>query len=131
MKRVFIVLGLFLSLNLLNCFAQEGNLTNQAALNELYLWDFGRVKEGVELRHDFTLKNDFGKVLNIKGVNTSCGCTGSKADKNKLQPGESARIEVHFKTKGYSGAVQQFVYVNTDNTDNPILRFTIKAEVVK
>ncbi len=131
MKKVFFILSLFLSLNLLNCFAQEGNLTSQAALNELYLWNFGRVKEGLELRHEFILKNDYGKILNIKNVNTSCGCTGSKVDKYKLKPGESARIEVHFKTKGYSGAVQQFVYVNTDNLDNPILRFTIKAEVVK
>ncbi|MBU2222371.1 MAG: DUF1573 domain-containing protein [Candidatus Omnitrophota bacterium] len=132
MKRIFAVLILvLLSLTSPNCFAAGNNLTGEAALDELYIWDFGTVKQGVELKHDFNLTNDSGKVLNIKNVNTSCGCTGSKADKNKLQAGESTRIEVIFKTKGYSGAIQQFVYVNTDNPDNPILRFTIKAEVVK
>ncbi len=130
-KMIFIIIGLFLSLNLLNCFAQENNSANQQTLDEKYLWDFGRVKEGSALKHDFILQNDSPKVLNIKGVNTSCGCTGSQVDKYELNPGESARVKVHFKTKGYSGAVQQFVYVNTDNPDNPILRFTIKAEVVK
>ncbi|MFH1398399.1 MAG: DUF1573 domain-containing protein [Candidatus Omnitrophota bacterium] len=131
MKKVFILLGLFLSFSLLNCFGQEGNLTGQVVLDEKYLWDFGRVKEGLALKHDFILQNDSPKVLNIKGVNTSCGCTGSQVDKYELNPGESTRVKVNFKTKGFSGAVQQFVYVNTDNPDNPILRFTIKAEVVK
>lgn len=127
----FFILSLFLSLSLLNCFAQEVNLTNTTAPDELYLWDFGRVKEGLVLEHNFILKNYYDKTLNILNVRTSCGCTGSKVDKYKLRPGESARIKVHFKTRGYSGPVQQFVYVNTDSKDNPILKFTIKAEVVK
>jgi hypothetical protein len=96
-----------------------------------FVWDFGLVKEGAVLKHAFTLKNDYAKILNIKNVDTSCGCTVSKINKKKILPGEIALIEVRFNTKGYSGSVQQFVYVETDNIDDPILKFIIKAEVTK
>ena len=96
-----------------------------------YLWDFGQVKKGEILKHDFVLRNDSAQTLNIKEITTSCGCTVSEAQKKTLLPGESTVLSVHFDTKDYSGAVHQFIYVNSDRLDNPIIRFIIKAEVVK
>lgn len=94
-------------------------------------WDFGQVKEGVILKHDFVIKNTSKQTLNIKEVHTSCGCTTSGVNKRALLPGEKTLIEVKFNSKGYSGPVQQFIYVHTDNLDNPVIRYIIKAEVVK
>lgn len=94
-------------------------------------WDFGEVKEGEVLKHNFILKNESAKKLNIKEVNTSCGCTVSKVDRKIISPGESASIEVEFDSKGYSGPSQQFVYVTTDSLDKPVIRYIIKAEVIK
>jgi len=94
-------------------------------------WDFGAIKEGEVKKHDFTLKNDLEKTLNITEVSTSCGCTLSKVEKTRLLPGESTNIEVLFDSKGYSGKTKQFIYVSTDNPDNPIIRFIIVAEVIK
>lgn len=96
-----------------------------------YSWDFGRVEEGAVLKHNFVLKNESANTLNIKDVNTSCGCTVSKVEKKALMPGESTLIKVQFDTKGYAGKTQQYTYVNTDSLDNPIVRFIIKADVVK
>jgi hypothetical protein len=48
-----------------------------------------------------------------------------------LPPKESTLLEVKFNSKGYSGPTQQYIYVHTDNLDNPVLKFTIKAEVIK
>jgi len=106
-------------------------ITPQGEITDHYSWDFGRVKEGEILKHDFILKNEYKNILNIKDINTSCSCTVSSIKKKTLLPGESTLIEVKFNTKGYSGPTQQFIYVNTDSLDNPILRFIIKAEVVK
>jgi hypothetical protein len=128
-------------------------------LAEFYLWDFGRVKEGEVVRHNFNLKNTMGKTFKIKDVTTSCGCTASAVKKDKLLPGESTEIEVEFDSRGYSGSVQQFIYVHTDAVDtstslragsnlsgltrdgskernsriidNSVIRFIIKADVVK
>ncbi|MDD5060121.1 MAG: DUF1573 domain-containing protein [Candidatus Omnitrophica bacterium] len=94
-------------------------------------WDFGKVKQGKVLVHEFVLKNESDKVLNITNIHTSCGCTVSKAGKESLKPKESTKIKITFNTRGYSGQTKQHAYVNTDSPDNPIIRFIIKAEVVK
>ncbi|MFA4990210.1 MAG: DUF1573 domain-containing protein [Candidatus Omnitrophota bacterium] len=96
-----------------------------------YVWDCGKIKQGEVAAHNFTLKNDSAKALKITGVTTSCGCTVSEVKKKVLLPGESTPVEIKFNSKGYSGAVQQFTYVNTDNVDKPVIRFIIKADVVK
>ncbi len=114
------------------CYAQTGkNIVQEEQAQDPRVWDFGKVEEGQVFKHEFILKNDSGKVLNIKAVNTSCGCTISEIEKKMLAPQESAKVKVEFKSKGYSGKVQQFVYVNTDSVDEPIIRFVIKAEVIK
>ena len=101
------------------------------SLPDNYEWDFGRVKEGVVLGHNFVFKNQTQKTIAIKQTSTSCGCTLSKVDKKVLPPGDSLVIGVQFNSKGYSGEVKQYVYVETDNLDNPIIKFIIKASVVK
>ena len=94
-------------------------------------WDFGQVKPGVILKHDFVLVNQTKDILKINNIHTSCGCTASKADKKSLMPQESTTITVSFNSKGYQGPVTQFVYVNTDNADLAIIKFSIKALVQK
>ena len=94
-------------------------------------WDFGQVKQGAILKHDFILKNETNDILGISNIHTSCGCTVSESDKKSLMPQESTTIKVTFNSKGYLGPVQQFVYVNTDNADLAIIKFTIKAQVAK
>lgn len=108
----------------------QGSLANQEGMNAKYLWNFGLVNEGDVVAHDFVFKNESGKRLKITGVNTTCGCTGSKIDKAELAPGESAALSVKFNSKGYkNGAVTQRVYVNTDDPDKPVVQYTIKAEI--
>ncbi len=98
---------------------------------EAFFWDFGKVKEGTILKHNFIFKNESKKTLTIAGVITSCGCTVSEIKKNKLLPQESTLLKVRFNTKGYSGPVQQNIFVTTDDLDRLIVRFIIKAEVMK
>ncbi|MBU3958605.1 MAG: DUF1573 domain-containing protein, partial [Candidatus Omnitrophica bacterium] len=107
---------------------QQGT-TAQSEVSDPYSWDFAQVKQGEILRHNFIFKNESKETLKIKDVNTSCGCTVSKVQEKVLSPGESTFIEVEFNTKGYSGPTQQYIYVHTDNPDNPLVRFIIKAQV--
>jgi len=137
MMRVLLIL-LFLYFPLQGCYSQnqeeitsQTEITDQTEIADPYSWDFGQAKEGEVLKHVFVLKNESEKTLTIKDVNTSCGCTASKVEKKILLPGESTEIEVQFNSKGYSGPVQQYIYVHTDSLDKPIIRFIIKAEVIK
>lgn len=122
-------LAILLSFSSTGCYAQ--NKDNKEKAPDPFVWDFGRVKEGEVLKHNFILKNESKTTLNIKDITTSCGCTVSKVKNKVLLSGESTLIEVQFNSKGYSGAAQQFVYVHTDSLDKPIIRYIIKAEVVK
>ncbi|MCM8795365.1 MAG: DUF1573 domain-containing protein [Candidatus Omnitrophica bacterium] len=114
--------------NLSGCYPQA---PKKIVVSEGYSWDFQEVKEGSVLKHIFILKNASGKILNIKGIDTSCGCTVSEVAKRSLSPGEETKLEVTFNTKGYSGLTQQFIYVHTDDLDNPVVRYIIKAKVIK
>ena len=97
-----------------------------------YFWDFGQVKTGEIVRHSFLIENNSDKALTITGINTSCACTNSELKDKIVNPWQNTRILVRFNSKDYTPSiVTQHVYVNTDNTDNPVLRFTIKAEIVK
>jgi hypothetical protein len=131
-RKVFLAL---LSLGLIfpqaGCYAMEQKKQVEEPAESAYIYDFGKVKEGQILKHDFVLKNESKKILKIRQVSTSCGCTASQAQKKELLPGESTKIEVKFHTKGYSGPTKQYVYVHTDNFDNPVIQFTITADVIK
>lgn len=134
MKRRVVGIVIFLAFLQAGCFAQtQENLseTKKEEVSDPYTWDFGFAKQGEVLKHTFILKNESTKALNIKQVNTSCGCTISEVKKKTLLPQASTEIAVEFKTKGYSGPVKQHIYVTTDSLDNPIIKFIIKADVVK
>jgi hypothetical protein len=114
------------------CFAQTvENLagTKEEENRDPNTWDFGQVKEGEVYKHVFIFKNEGAKLLTIKGITSSCGCTASEIKKKELPPGESTEVEVKFNSKGYSGPIKQFVYVNTDDVDNSVIRFIITADV--
>ncbi|MFH1269688.1 MAG: DUF1573 domain-containing protein [Candidatus Omnitrophota bacterium] len=131
MVMIFLFL-IFLSLPLQGCYAQDNNETAaQAEKDDQRTWDFGRVKEGEVVRHAFVLKNEFVKAMRIEDVSTSCGCTVSSVATKILLPGEATDMEVKFNSKGYSGQVQQYVYVHTDDPVHSIVRFIIKADVIK
>lgn len=119
-------IGLFLLCFSISQFAYGQN--EKVDRNE---WDFGKVKPGAVLKHDFVLKNETNDILGINNIHTSCGCTASESAKKSLIPQESTAIKVTFNSGGYSGPVTQFVYVHTDNADLPIIKFTIKALVQK
>ncbi|MDD5432270.1 MAG: DUF1573 domain-containing protein [Candidatus Omnitrophica bacterium] len=121
MFRKFLVICIaFLSFSC--CFAGNSNPLE---------WDFGIVKAGEIAKHSFLIKNETEKILKIREVSTSCGCTVSDVKNKTLKPQETTLLEVAFNSKGYSGDVQQFIYVNTDNLDNPVIRYIIKAKVEK
>lgn len=125
--RIFKILLLVFILSVANGYASK----ESDSLKDPFSWDFGRAREGRKLKHVFILKNDSEDTLTIKRLNTSCGCAAVNIlSTNKILPGRIARIKVTFNTKGHRGRVEQYVYVYTDSPENPVIKFTISAEVV-
>jgi len=93
------------------------------------IWDFGKVKQGATLTYEFSFKNDGGTKLNIKNVETSCGCTAALVSANTVDPGQEGKVKVSFNATGYSGTVAKYIYVDSDDPDQPRFQLKITANV--
>jgi len=92
-------------------------------------WNFGKVKAGQELVHEFVFKNEGDAALSVKGVETSCGCTAAVVSDKKVEPGKTGKIKVSFNTQGYAGEVAKYIYVETDDPIQPRFQIKIAAAV--
>jgi hypothetical protein len=129
-----LIIGVLVLLPLTACFAEaapaaQSSEQPQNKAPDPASWDFGNIKKNQIVKHEFEIKNNLSRILKINDVTTSCGCTASEARKKVLAPGESTAITVEFNSKGYKGATSQFVYVTTDDPQNPVYKFTFKVFV--
>lgn len=134
MFKKYFISAIFISLLFSSqlLFAEEKTNTSvEENLNveEARVWDFGVIKEGEVKNHEFDFKNEGSTPLKILDVGSSCGCTISEIKKKLLAPGESTKLNVKFNSKTYKGKINQFVFVTTDDENNPVVKFVIKAEV--
>jgi hypothetical protein len=93
------------------------------------VWDFGKVKQGALLSHEFTLTNEGNATLVIEKVSTSCGCAAAVVSANRIQPGKEGRIEVKLDTRGYGGQVRKLIYVDTNVPGEAHRQLEVGADV--
>ena|SRR5258706_10979912 len=100
--------------------------------NAIFEWtaqvhDFGKIKQGVPVSHEFKFINK-GKVpLIIAGVQASCGCTTPDWTKDPIPPGQEGFIKATFSAAA-AGAFDKTVTV-TANVENGSVQLKIKGEV--
>lgn len=92
-------------------------------------WDFGKVKEGKILSHNFEFRNDGDSPLVIEKVKTSCGCTAALASTQEVPPGQKGEIQVKFHTRGYAGSVSKFIFVKSNDSSQPRKKLVISARI--
>lgn len=93
-------------------------------------YDWGIVKpDQSPLKAKIKLWNKGDEQLEIKNVKPGCGCTTAPLDKNLLQPGEYATLDVSLNITSYNGDVTKSIsiYTNEENNDHVVL--FIKANV--
>ncbi len=93
--------------------------------------DFGKVKEGKAVDYTFKLINRGKGLLEIKSVNTSCGCTAAILSDKNIEPGKEGTIKVEFDTKNRSGEVTRTIAVTSNDPEEPNKILIIKADVEK
>lgn len=91
-------------------------------------FDFGDVKEGEKVQHNFRFTNTGKNPLTIDNVITSCGCTAPEWTKKPILPTETGVITVSFDSHGKAGAQQKSVTV-VANTIPSQTQLFIKAHV--
>lgn len=92
-------------------------------------WDFGRVKQGDLLSHEFVFSNAGDATLVIQKVTTTCGCTAALLSEDKIAPGKEGMVEVKFDTRGYGGKVNKILFVDSNDPKQARQQLQITADI--
>jgi hypothetical protein len=91
--------------------------------------DFGKVKQGEILTHEFAFTNNGTDTLVVERVETTCGCTAALVSEKEIRPSKEGKIKVSLDTHGYSGRMTRFVYLVTNDPDNPRRELSVSADI--
>ena len=91
--------------------------------------DFGTIIEGEMVVCYFDYENAGEKDLVINSVEATCGCTTPDWSSEPLKPGEKESLKIVFDASGRSGQQRKVVTVSS-NASNPIIKLTVKANVI-
>lgn len=98
---------------------------------EKVVHDYGDIGAGTKHKAEFPFKNVGTSVLNITGVERTCGCTVPALEKKTYAPGESGVIVVEFHSDPRPGKPRKMLNVVSNDPENPRIALTIKANVVQ
>jgi len=91
-------------------------------------YDFGIIKEGDKVRHNFKIQNNTNKEVVIKRIIAECSCVSSTKKTISLNPGEMTLVDITFNSTGYGGRKIQKDIVLIDEAGFQ-LNLTIKGTV--
>ncbi len=92
------------------------------------VFDFGQVKRGEILRHDFIVKNKSNDTIIIDDIRIPCDCVQIRTDKKTIAPGEEIKIQFILDTKSKSGFVVESVFVQLKDSEKE-LKLYVSTEV--
>ena len=93
-------------------------------------FDFGEIKQGDIVSHNYNIKNIGNADLLISSAKGSCGCTVPEWPQDPIGPGELANIKVTFDSKGKIGKQAKRVTLMTNAIPN-VKILTIKGNIVE
>jgi len=91
--------------------------------------NFGDIKKGVPVTHDFTFVNTTSETIVISNVKASCGCTATNYTKTPIKPGETGFVSAKFNAAA-AGAFSKTVRVNFNEGEKPVT-LVIKGKVLE
>lgn len=91
-------------------------------------FDFGTIKQGEIVTHDFKFKNTGSQDLTIIDAKGSCGCTIPQYPKEAIKPEGEGIIKVSFNSTGKSGEQHKTVVISA-NTETGNEQIEITANI--
>jgi hypothetical protein len=91
------------------------------------VFDFGKIKQGTPVTHEFTFTNNGTVPLIITNVQASCGCTTPDWSRDPIAPGGRGFIKATYSAAGV-GTFNKSVTVMA-NVDGGNVQLQIKGEV--
>jgi len=92
--------------------------------------DFGVKRSGESVTYAFEIRNAGDAVLTVHKVETPCGCTVAALEKQRLGPGQSAKVAAVLSLEGRSGPQHKRVVLHTNDPDSPTLHLVFWGEAL-
>src|SRR5664279_3308049 len=125
MKKALLLFSAFILT--LSLFAQEKTITDVIKFNET-VYDFGKIKQGVPVYHDFIFTNISANPIVIESAVPSCGCTTPVKPEGAVPKGKENKIVAGFNAAN-PGPFNKSITVKVAGIDVPV-QLIIKGEVV-
>lgn len=90
---------------------------------------FGKIRQGEKAEYFFKLTNTGKSNLIIRHIDTSCGCTAAKPEKNTIPPGNSIGINVIFNSVGRKGSQVKTLKIYTNDPIKPMYLLKLVGSV--
>lgn len=91
-------------------------------------YNFGKIKQGTPVTHDFQFTNISGDKVIIETATASCGCTTPKWPEAPVAKGSSDKITAGFNAAS-AGPFSKDITIRVKGADIPVV-ITITGEVV-
>jgi hypothetical protein len=94
--------------------------------------DFGKVQHGDKVQQTISVTNAGDGTLVIEKARASCDCTSATAASEQVPPNGKTELAVVFNSEGQKGGKKtQTVYIHTNDPNNSVARFEVRAEVLR
>ncbi|HOX25548.1 MAG TPA: DUF1573 domain-containing protein [Candidatus Krumholzibacteria bacterium] len=91
--------------------------------------DFGDL-QGHEIREAVvTIRNAGTEPLEIRDIESTCGCTVPALEVREIAPGESTRMTVEFNSKTFQGAQVKYIHIYTNDPARPSFDLLVSADI--
>ena len=94
-------------------------------------FDYGTIKQGDKVSHQFVVYNDGKKDLLIHKAKTTCSCLKTTISKTTVAAGDSSTVKVDFDSFGKDGKDSRKVDVYLNDYQKPNVTIEMKGEVTK
>lgn len=94
------------------------------------LFDFGVVPRGEKVTHHFPVKNTGSDTLTITKIKPGCGCTTTRKKSIVLPPGESAFIDITYRSSKSAkrvGKATKRIRIESTDSSTPTMNISISA----
>jgi hypothetical protein len=93
------------------------------------VFNFGERRPDETIEHTFVLANTGWEPLEIREVQSSCGCMTAKVSLLHLAPGERVAVPISIALKGSQGKIQKTILVRSNDPKQPNLVLTVTGTV--
>ncbi len=92
-------------------------------------YDFGTIKAGEAIAHEFNFLNAGTADLIITDVKTSCGCTAAVTSAKTIAPGEAGSLKVTFNSAGRKGRQNKTATIFSNDPEQPKIAVRMRGHV--